>query len=81
MSYGNELAEEIMINDMIAYHQQVQRISEGIWIKRDGTNVNIHDMTVAHIYNCLNMLSGRTDDISDMWVRRFKKELLNRKGL
>lgn len=79
MSYGNELAEEIMINDMIAYHQQVQRISEGIWIKRDGTKVNIHDMTVAHIYNCLNMLSGRTDDISDMWVRRFKKELLNRK--
>ena len=78
MSYGRELAEEMMIDEDIFYFQHLSRIMQGMWTKKDGTQISIHDMQSSHILNCLSMLAKRDDDIAYLWKARFLKELEDR---
>lgn len=48
-----------------------------VWIKYDGTAININEMSTQHIINCLNMMerNGHTDN---KYINIFLIELANR---
>lgn len=81
MSYGREAAIEMEIDAEIAYQQHMTRLMKGLWTKKNGEQISIRDMTVNHILNCIRMLQGRHDDISEAWVNRFREELQDRDNL
>jgi nuclear transport factor 2 (NTF2) superfamily protein len=80
MSYGSEVAEELMIDAEIAYSQHINRLMKDMWTMRDGKTISVSDMTNKHIRNCLNMLENKNDEISKMWFNRFEQELKDRYG-
>ena len=81
MSYGREAAIEMEIDAEIVYQQHMTRLMKGLWTKKNGEQISIRDMTVNHILNCIRMLQGRHDDISEAWVNRFREELQDRDNL
>lgn len=81
MGYGREVAIEMEIDAEIAYQQHINRLMKGMWTKKNGEQISIGDMTVNHILNCIRMLQGRHDDISEMWLQRFREELQDRDNL
>lgn len=81
MGYGREVAIEMEIDAEIAYQQHMNRLMKGMWTKKNGEQISIGDMTVNHILNCIRMLQGRHDDISERWLQRFREELQNRDNL
>ena len=79
MSYGAELAEEMMIDREIARQEMQENIKCGIWVTRRGDAVRIRDMTTSHIRNCIKMLDA--EGISDegySYLCMFRKELERR---
>lgn len=61
----------------LVYHRQVYLADQGIWIMRDGKEINVKDMTIPHIKNCLNMI--RYIPFSDPYIIMFEKELERRR--
>jgi len=41
-----------------------------VWTKRDGTKINLSEMTESHIINCMNIVGE-----DDGWHGRFQREL------
>ena len=78
MSYGEEIATEMMIEQEVAYQQHLNRLMKSLWTMEDGTVISVHDMEHQHIINCINMLHGRDDDLAKMWIERFREELVDR---
>ena len=81
MSLGREAAIEFEIDEMVAYEQHMNRLMKGLWTQKDGKQISVKDMTVNHILNCIRMLQGNHDDISEAWVNRFREELQDRDNL
>lgn len=81
MSLGREAAIEFEIDEMVAYEQHMNRLMKGLWTQKDGKQISVRDMTVNHILNCIRMLQGNHDDISEAWVNRFREELQDRDNL
>lgn len=81
MSYGREAAIEMEIDADIAYMQHMSRMAKGMWTKKDGKQISVHDMTVSHILNCIKMLQDNHDDISEGWLNVFREELQDRDGV
>lgn len=81
MSLGREAAIEFEIDEMVAYEQHMNRLMKGLWTQKDGKQISVRDMTVNHILNCIRMLQGNHDDISEAWVNRFRDELKSRDNL
>lgn len=75
MSMGEEILTEMEIEAEIFRDRQMNAIKEGVWTMRDGTKINLMDMTSAHIQNCIRMLRHKEDDLSAEWVKRFEREL------
>lgn len=81
MSFGNELYEEMMIDQWIAEEEESQRIEAGQWKKKDGSVIQISDMSESHIQNCLAMIKRNRDDDNAMnWIKLFEAELNKRAG-
>ncbi|KAB0577326.1 hypothetical protein EI53_01893 [Fusobacterium naviforme] len=78
MSYGREIAAEMMIEQETAYNQHMNRLMKSLWTMEDGTIISVRDMDTGHIGNCIRMLKNREDDLADMWIRRFRDELEER---
>jgi len=81
MSLGREAALEMEIDADVAYHQHMTRLMKGLWTQKNGKQISVHDMTVNHILNCIRMLQGRHDDITEGWLQRFREELQDRDNL
>ncbi len=81
MSYGSELATEIMINRETEYQYQVGLVMRGLWTTKYGKHISILDMTNEHIENCIKMLSKKAEygsELAELWIERFKQELVLR---
>ena len=102
MSYGAEIMEEQMIEEMVrqareelAITERLKRIFDGLksinrygnvktWKQKDGTIINISDMTDLHLHNTISMLRRQIDgSIHDEFVydniTAMKRELERRK--
>lgn len=75
MSYGEDCRIEMEVAIGIADDNAYRAIKDGVWTMRDGTKINLMDMTTAHIQNCIRMLNDKDGEIPELWVRRFQKEL------
>lgn len=75
MSLGEEIMTEARIEQYLAYEWERKKVSDGLWKDRWGNEINVTDMTVDHIQNCIRMLRKRDDEISWAWVKRFEGEL------
>lgn len=64
------------------YEANIQAIEDairrGIWEQRDGTKIDVRDMTRNHILNTIAMLKRNGGFRSDSWISRFEKELEDR---
>ena len=74
---------EKFITDTLRETRRVlERYEKGIlrWRMKDGSRVNIKDMSVGHIRNCLIGLNNRTVNAIDMdgWTKVFEIELQKR---
>ena len=78
MSYGREIAAEMAIDLEVAYLQHIDRLMKSLWTMEDGTIISVSDMDVQHIGACIRMLKKHDDDLSEMWIRRFRDELEER---
>lgn len=58
--------------DESAYERYMER-KAGIWTMRDGTEIEIKDMTERHIRNCMRMVGKDTE-----WYEVFQNELNKR---
>ena len=68
-----------MIMDYESYVQaRDEAIRRGIWTQRDGTEIDVRDMTRNHILNTIAMLKRNGGFRSNSWIRRFEKELEDR---
>ena len=80
LSYGEEAQIDAWVNEQIYYDKITAQVDKGIWIQKNGEQINITDMKTSHIQNCVNMLNRKLekqsdDEFSRLWVNRFKKEL------
>lgn len=75
MSFGEDCRIEMEVAIGIAEDNAYRAIKDGVWTMRDGTKINLMDMTTAHIQNCIRMLRHKEDDLSEAWVKRFEREL------
>ena len=71
------MAEEQWIEDELVYQRQVYLAEKGIWINKDGKKINVKDMTIPHMKNCLNMI--RYNPFSEPYIIMFEKELERRR--
>ena len=68
-----------MIMDYESYvYARDEAIRRGIWTQRDGTEIDVRDMTRNHILNTIAMLQRNGGFRSNSWINRFEKELENR---
>ena len=68
-----------MILDYEANVQALEdEIRRGVWRQRDGTKIDVRDMTRNHILNTIAMLQGNGGFGSSSWIKRFEKELEDR---
>lgn len=79
MSYGTELAEEIYIANAIHYAENERNIAEGIWTTRDGSQINIKDMSRKHLQNAISVLKRGNSPFAEEWTARMTAELEFRK--
>ena len=63
-----------------ALYMEIARdnIREGKWIQRDGTVINVRDMSDKHIRNTIAMLLRGNSIFKGAWIERFEKELNRR---
>lgn len=80
MCLGEEARIEQEINAQLLYNRAVKLAANNIWIMRDGTMINIADMSDEHIINCLKMLERKNNfnDITDLYIDMFIRELIIR---
>ena len=65
-----------MILDYEANVQATDKeIRRGIWRQKDGTKIDVRDMTRNHILNTIAMLQRNGGFRSNSWINRFEKEL------
>ena len=60
------------------------RIAEGIWRTREGTDLKISDMTTSHIKNCINFIEKRMGEglcVYAPYIPLFKEELEKREAV
>lgn len=68
-----------MIMDYESYvYARDEAIRRGIWTQRDGTEIDVRDMTRNHILNTIAMLQRNGGFRSNSWIKRFEKELEDR---
>lgn len=68
-----------MISDYEANVQALDdEIRRGIWRQKDGTRIQVRDMTRNHILNTIAMLQRNGGFRSNSWISRFEKELEDR---
>ena len=75
MGFGNELREMMEIDRDVMWAVNEENIRSGIWTQRDGTKINIMDMSRQHIRNCISMLERGDSPFAAGWISRFKGEL------
>ena len=75
MSMGEEARTLQTMREELEYEYEVGCIRRGEWKQRDGTIIDIMDMTERHIRNCIRMLKNSEFDIAALWIERFEKEL------
>lgn len=78
MGLGTEMAIEYDAELAYWYAQQLSLLAKDLWLMEDGTMISVSDMRYQHIVNCIRMIEDRDDEISEMWLSRFKKELKDR---
>lgn len=83
MSYADDWLSDMAVNDAIWYEEAYRRIGDGIWTKKDGTEIRVKDMESSHIENCIRMLQRQIkeygiDDIKEGWLFCFRTELKER---
>lgn len=83
MSYADDWLSDMAIDAEIWYEEEYRRIGDGIWTKKDGTEIYVGDMEVSHILNCIRMLQRQIkeygiDDIKEGWLETFWRELKER---
>ncbi len=52
--------------------------SHGMWITKDGRYLNVSEMEISHIQNCIRMLERYDSPFKDIYIPMFKKELKKR---
>ena len=52
--------------------------SHGLWITKDGRYLNVSEMEISHIQNCIRMLERNDSPFKDIYIPMFKKELEKR---
>lgn len=52
--------------------------SHGLWITKDGRYLNVSEMEISHIQNCIRMLERYDSPFKDIYIPMFKKELEKR---
>ena len=75
MSLGADAIAEIDIRTEIYREVALKSVRRGEWTQKDGTVINIRDMTDRHIRNCIRMLRNKESEIAQQWVMRFEQEL------
>lgn len=75
------MAEDYL--DAYAIEEEYERIQKeaerGVWLKRDGTEIRIEDMTSSHIKNAKALCErNNVCDLYTPWVERFTEELRKR---
>lgn len=76
MSIGSELMIEEYINYSIDRAEKQREIEEGKWKTKDGTYIDIREMSNSYIENCINYLQkNKSFEFSGSWIGRFEKEL------
>ena len=78
MGYGSEVADELSIDRWVMEAVNEGDIRAGIWTQKDGTKINIMDMSRQHIRNCISMLERGHSPFAEGWISRFKGELMLR---
>lgn len=69
------MADDYMAELDTVYGRVESMMRRGIWTMRDGTEIDIREMTDSHIKNCIRMLSEKESEFAEMWVWRFAEEL------
>lgn len=75
MGYGSELLAEMQAEAMIHEIELERQVESGTWIQKDGTTINIREMSDRHIRNCIGMLEKKSTEYAEMWIGRFEREL------
>lgn len=79
MSYGEEVRVEQEIMHELARGRVMRDAERGVWTMRDGTEIEVKDMSTSHILNSKRMLERKNmADFLTPWITRFEKELERR---
>lgn len=75
MGYGAEIMAEMEADYYAHIANEEYNAKHGRWTMKDGTVINIKDMTNPHIINCIMLLKRKDDEVSHIWLNRFEEEL------
>jgi len=64
----------------VAYYDMYREIQRGIWTMRDGTKIDVEDMSNRHLNNAIKMLERKQNptDFNELWLSRLRQERTRR---
>lgn len=80
MSYGREIAIDMMIEEEVNYQIRMNYMNQGIWVSKT-QKLKIKEMETSHIENCIRYLRQyKHDDAACQYIELFEQELQRREG-